>query len=216
MGASPPVDYLAGMNPTVSDLLPQLVALLAGGLLASLGLGRWARTEGASASLARLGGRGIATLCVLATGLGFGIAYLIGRSLLAVALTDPGAMSPLGLFLLGVAIGVPLGLPGVVAAHHDTVRRSRADQERNARPATRAARLGYAAEIVVQIRELSPRPRTISAEVVGDGGRVLRFEGDIDATEGERLTAALRADLAAVGFERVEGRSGSAEWWSRV
>jgi hypothetical protein len=51
--------------------------------------------------------------------------------------------------------------------------------------------------------------------VGGDGGRVLVLEGDLDAAEGERLTAALRAELEGLGFRRVEGAGGKG-WWTRV
>ena len=70
--------------------------------------------------------------------------------------------------------------------------------------------------MVKQILDVSPRPRRLSASVGGDGGRVLRLEGDIDPAEGERLTAALRSDLAELGFKRVEGTGNASEWWSRV
>lgn len=49
----------------------------------------------------------------------------------------------------------------------------------------------------------------------GAGGTVLKFEGDLSAEEGERLTVALRADLKEVGFKRVEG-GGAKSWWVRV
>ncbi len=58
--------------------------------------------------------------------------------------------------------------------------------------------------------------RTIQVELQGDEGNVLYFRGEITREEGERLVAALRADIDAVDFRRVEGRSEKGKWWVRV
>ena len=50
----------------------------------------------------------------------------------------------------------------------------------------------------------------------GNGGTILKLEGDFSAKEGERLTDALREDLKSLGFKRVEGKGAGGDWWSRV
>lgn len=204
------------MDMSLSDLAPQIAALMAGGLGASLGLTWWARTERGRALLARLGGGAFAAACLAATALGVAAAYGLVRSLLRTAVNDPAAVSPMGLLLLGLAVGVPLGLPGVVAIRVDARARARARLARENRVPTREDRRAYADQLVRQIHDVSPRPRELSASITGDGGTTLRFEGDIDSEEGDRLAKALRDDLRDVGFKRVEGRRGTHEWWSRV
>lgn len=204
------------MDASLSDFTPQILALLVGGLGASLGLTWWARREGARATLARLGGAAFGGACLAVTAVGVLAAYGLIRSLLRTAASDPGAVSPVGLFLLGLAVGAPLGLPGVVASWTEARRRERSRLARANRVPTRDDRRAYADQLVQQIHDVSPRPRQLSASIGGDGGTILRFEGDIDAEEGDRLTKALREDLKDVGFKRVEGKKGSSEWWSRV
>lgn len=165
------------MEGPLGAFTPHVLALLVGGLGASLGLTYAARTPRAHRALLLLPGRTLA---------------------------------------LGSLATVALGLPGAWAAWSDARRRDRTLRKRKEHPPTKDDRRRYAADIVSQITEMSPTPRTLTADIGGDGGTVLLFEGDIDATEGERLTAALRQDLADLGFKRVEGRKGSREWWSRV
>ena len=216
MHASRTADYLAPMDGSATAFAPQIIGLLVGGLGASLGLTYWARSAAMRSALARVRGTVFAAVCMaLITGCVV-TAYFLARSLVRVAVTEPGALSPMGLLLLGVAIGLPLGLPGVVATYADVRKREIARLARGNRPATRDDRRAYAERLAAQIVEVSPHPRTLSASIAGDGGTILRLEGDIDAVEGDRLTAALRDDLEDVGFKRVEGRQGAKEWWSRV
>jgi hypothetical protein len=42
------------------------------------------------------------------------------------------------------------------------------------------------------------------------------FRGEVTREEGERLVAALRRDIDAVDFRRVEGKSAKGKWWVRV
>lgn len=216
MGASGGLGYLAAMNGLTSDFWPQIAALLAGGLGASLGVTYWVRSESVAIPLARLSGVAFTSACLIAAAVGIVAAYLLVRSIMRVAIDDPAAVSPIGLLLFGIAVGVPLGLPGVIATYAETRRRERARIERENRAPTREARRAFADQLRDQILEVSPRPRALSVSLAGDRGTILRFEGDVDPTEGDRLTAALREDLRALGFERVEGRKGTAAWWSRV
>lgn len=207
---------LPRMNGLASDFWPQIAALLAGGLGASLGVTYWVRSESVAIPLARLSGVAFTSACLIAAAVGGIAAYLLLRSIMRVAIDDPAAVSPIGLLLFGIAVGVPLGLPGVIATYAETRRRERARNERENRAPTREARRAFADQLRDQILEVSPRPRALSVSLAGDRATILRFEGDVDPTEGDRLTAALREDLRALGFERVEGRKGTAAWWSRV
>jgi hypothetical protein len=204
------------MDASLSDFAPQIVALLVGGLGASLGLTWWARRGAARTTLARLGGAAFAAVCLAVTTAGLLAAWALVRTLLRTAMSDPTALSPMGLFLLGLSVGAPLGLPGLVASWTDARRRERTRLARENHVPTREDRRAYADQLVQQIHDVSPRRRELSAMIAGDGGTILRFEGDIDAEEGDRLTKALREDLRDVGFKRVEGSKASSEWWSRV
>ncbi|MDA0328310.1 MAG: hypothetical protein O2958_04795 [Gemmatimonadetes bacterium] len=204
------------MEGLLGAFTPHVLALLVGGLGASLGLTYATRTPRAQKALLVLSGRTLA-LCGLATvALGAALAYRLVPGILGTLLVEPRTASVLQFFVLGAAVGLPLGIPGAIAAWSDARRRDRALRKRKEQPPTKDDRRRYAADIVTQITEMSTTPRTLTADIGGDGGTVLLFEGDIDATEGERLTAALRQDLADLGFKRVEGRKGSREWWSRV
>ena len=208
--------YVERMNQSISDLLPQVVALLAGGLGGSLGIAWAARRPAGRRRLGALGPWVFAGSSLVLTGACVGLAYLLVRSMLDTAAADPTSLSVPGLFALGVVVGLPLGLPGLVAGWTEARARERERLKKRDWVPTKDDRRAYARQIVSQIVEVSPRPRTLTATIAGDGGTVLRFEGDIDAEEGERLTAALRADLREVGFKRVEGADGSRDWWTRV
>ena len=75
--------------------------------------------------------------------------------------------------------------------------------------------VAFAENLARQVREFSDPGREVKVTIGGDGGRVLKFEGDLSAEQAERLTAALRADLKEVGFKRVEVDAPE-KWWVRV
>jgi hypothetical protein len=192
---------------------PQVLALLAAGLLSSLGLTWVARRPSGVAFLARLRGRTLAlALATVAAACGYG-AYALLRAFVSGGTPEPSALTPPRLFALGLFVGVPLGMPGIVLAWSEA-RARRRKRTRDHVP-TKDERRAYAADLERQIREVSTEPRAVAAKIGGDGGRVLILEGDIRSDEGERLTRALRADLAELGFKRVEGK-GVDDWWSRV
>jgi hypothetical protein len=143
-------------------------------------------------------------------------AWLQARSALADGSLDPARVTPRSLLPFGFLLGMPLSLPGVLFAWSEARSRAAAARRRRDFVPTKDDRRRFAEDVVRQIAELSPRPRDVRATIGGDGGRVLLFEGDIDADEGERLTAALGAELEALGFRRVEGKHGATTWWSRV
>lgn len=216
VGANRIGHYLGRMNGSISDFLPQIVALLLGGLGVSLGATYVARRPRPQALLTTTGPLAFALICVVIAGAGMAVAWLLIRGLLDTALTEPETLSAGRLLALGSAVGMPLTLPGLIAAWSDARRRERAKVKRRDFVPTKDDRRAYAKQLVEQIQEVSPRPRELTASIAGDGGTTLRFEGDIDAVEGERLTKALSGDLRDVGFKRVEGSKGKREWWSRV
>ena len=204
------------MESSLDGFLPHLAALLIGGLGGSLGLTFGARTKRAQAVLLRVSVLAMGVASVVTVGIGLYTLYRVGGSLLQTASVDLAGVSVPLVFALGLSVGLPLGVPGLLAAWSEARGQAREQAKKRAFVPTKDDRRAYAAQIVKQIIDASPRPREVAAKIAGDGGTVLRFEGDIDATEGERLTAALRADLKDVGFKRVEGLRGTKEWWARV
>ena len=119
------------------------------------------------------------------------------------------------MLLLGLAIGLPMSLPGVVMARMDARATDEKKRKRKGRVVTKDDRRAFAENLGRQVREFSDPGREVKVTIGGDGGRVLKFEGDLSAEQAERLTAALRADLKEVGFKRVEVDAPE-KWWVRV
>ena len=204
------------VGTTLQTFAPHVMALLAGGLVTSLGMTYVARTERAGATLVKLNGWVFALACLALVGGGGAAAFWQLRSALAEQSPRLEGNTPAQLLLFGLVIGVPLALPGVVFAWSDAHAKEKARKKRRDFVPTKDDRRKFADDLVRQIKDVSPKPRDVTASVGGDGGRVLMLEGEIDAQEGERLTAALRADLDELAFKRVEGKHGTREWWSRV
>ena len=202
------------MNTLLNSFLPQVAALLLGGLGVSLGLTIWSRTARGQARLLATSGWTMAMAAIVAVLAGVAAAYLVVRPYIAPGagpLPLPGTAT---LFVVGAAVGLPLGLPGLLVSWREVRQRDRTRRIRA--NATKDERRAYAVDLVRQIDEATPGGRTLSAVVGGDGGRVLSFEGELGAREGERLTRALRQDLKELGFKRVEGTYKGKEWWTRV
>lgn len=198
----------------LSALTGPLLALLAGGLAASLGVTVWSRTGGARVRLTATSGWTLAMGALLATLVGAAAGWWTVRPFLAPDATDPALPGPVGLFVVGVLVGLPLALPSVFVAWRDA--RTREATRRIRASATKDDRRAYAEDLLRQIQDASPEPRELTARIGGDGGTVLIFEGRLDGKEGARLTAALRTDLKEMGFKRVEGTGGGKGWWERV
>jgi hypothetical protein len=208
------------MDGILGGLGPQVAALLAGGLGGSLGITFAARSRRMQERLATVSGRVMTiasvVLSIASVAVGWRIISGFAASLEASDATGVASVSVPLAFALGLAVGLPMGVPGLIAAWAEARRKGREAAKKRDWVPTKDDRRAYAATLLAQILDVSPRARALDASIAGDGGSVLRFEGDIDSTEGEKLTAALRADLKDVGFKRVEGTHGSKEWWTRV
>jgi hypothetical protein len=201
---------------TLGGFAPQILALLAGGLLGSLGLTFLVRRPTPRARLARMSGWTFSASALTAAAVTLAAAIWQARGAVAGGAAGLQAVTPPQLLLFGFLIGVPLSLPGLLFTWSDARARERARLKKRDFVPTKDDRRAWAADLASQIEEVSPTPRSVSASIGGEGGRVLVLSGDIGADEAERLTAALRADLAELGFKRVEGGKGSKQWWTRV
>lgn len=203
------------MESGLGQYAPQIGAMLLGGLSTSLGTTWLLRKPRGHEMLLNVKGAGIALFVVVSVGLGGGAAYWMVTSMLDSIGGQPELASAGAMLLFGLAIGLPMSLPGVMLAWTD----ARADEEkkrkRKDRVVTKDDRRAFANDLARQLRELGDPARDVKVAIAGDGGTVLKLEGDLSAKEGERLTAALRGDLKEVGFKRVEGGR-SKNWWVRV
>ena len=203
------------METGLGQYAPQIVAMLVGGLSASLGTTWLLRKPRGREMFLKLSGLGVAVFGVVSLGLGGGAVYWIITAILDSIRGQPELASAGEMLLFGVAIGLPMSLPGVVSAWMGARAADEKRRKRKDRVVTKDDRREFAENLARQVRELSDPPREVNVRIGGDGGTVLKFEGDLSAKEAERLTAALRADLKEVGFKRVEGGTPK-NWWVRV
>jgi hypothetical protein len=204
------------MDAALRDYVIPIAALLAGGIAPSIGVTLWARSTRGRARLGRTRGWGLALVALVAVACGGVGAWWIVQGILVASGAGAMLLPPPVQLVLGVAIGIPLALPGLLLLWANARATARAGgRKRVEGRATKDDRRAFAADLERQIRDVSTPPRNVTARVGGDGGRVLVLEGDLDAAEGERLTAALRTELRELGFRRVEGTGGKG-WWARV
>lgn len=200
----------------LTDLLPQVAAMLVGGLTTSLALGAFARRPRGRAILRRTKPWAITLFA------GASVALVVGgfyRGLQTVSSVDDVSAllaSPWTFLLVGAVAGLPFALPGIVMAWSEERPGKAAALKEKAKKATKQDRLSYALDLVGQIQEVSLTRREITASVTGEKGRVLLFEGELERQEGDRLVAALRTDLKQLGFERLEGKGPRGNWWAPV
>lgn len=204
------------MDPALTSFVPNGVALLLGGLVASVGPGVWARRPRGSARLIELSrAHWWATVCLMTVLPGL-LAWMTVRSMASLDAPTLVDVSLAKMFVLGIAIGMPMAIPTLVATRR-AGRQRRASLERWAeRPALEADRQSFAHDLADMMGEVAPDPATVTARATGNEGRVLTLVGEIDPRGGEVLTEALRDDLRAIGFERVEGTHRNQAWWTRV
>ena len=189
--------------------------MLLGGLSASFGTTWLARRPHGREMLLNMKGSGIALFAVGSLGLGGGAFYWMATAMLDSIVGRQELASAGVMLLLGLAIGLPMSLPGVVLARMDARATEEKKRKRKDRVVTKDDRRAFAENLGRQVREFSAPGREVKVTIGGDGGTVLSFEGDLSAKQAERLTAALRADLKEVGFKRVEV-GGANSWWVRV
>ena len=200
------------------ELMPIIglsMLILAGGLLGSFGASTVVRSRMGRAFVIKWRWWGLAiyylvVVTVVVAGLGW-----VLRSLVANLDANSLFESPWFFFTFGVVMGLPFTLPavtGVWRSHREALARA----EKKQKPATRQERLEFAKDLERQLREYVGDTRAIKVELQGDEGTVLFLQGEITRQEGERLVAALRADIDTVDFRRVEGKSEKGKWWVRV
>ena len=207
------------MGSELGAYAPHVAMLLLGGLATSLGAVRLARGARGRAILGRMRTWAVALAGLAAMGVGASALLWMTRRVLAAGATGAGFPSPLALLLFGIGVGVPLSLPGLLLTWSEERPERAAERNRRIASATRDDRRAFAERLAGQIREASDRPRDLTVRAGGDGGRVLEFRGDLAREEGERLVAALRAEMCELGFRRAEGgkrEDGGAGWWTRV
>ncbi len=200
------------------ELMPIIglsMLILAGGVLSSFGANSVVRSGVGRAFVTRWRWWGLMIyyliiMAVVVTGLGWVLRSLIAN-------LDPESLfdSPWFFFTFGVVIGLPFTLPAVTGVWRQD-REQSARAEKKKKPTSRQERLEFAMGLERRLKEYVGDTRTIQVEIQGDEGNVLYFRGEITREEGERLVAALRADIDAVDFRRVEGRSEKGKWWVRV
>lgn len=201
-----------------SDLMPLAglgMLVLAGGLVSSFGLRGAIKSAPMRRLLRRRGWWVLSAYYVVVTGVLIGGFGLVFASVLRT--TDPGAAagSPWLYLAFGLVVGLPFTLPTVTGVWRDETgpgARGRHRQE----PASSEDRLEFAKDLEGQLREFAGKDRTIGVRLQGDKGRVLRFDGELTRQEGERLVAALRAEIDSLDFQRVEGEAKGDKWWVRV
>lgn len=198
------------------ELVPHMVAMLVGGLAASLGLSWWARKPQRRTLLGRIEWWGMAAFATIAVGGVVGGVYWIFRKVSENPNAEELFRSPWLFLLMGVVIGLPFSLPGLLTAWSDARPAKVAAREQKRKSATEQDRLEFAHKLVEQIKEFSQTPREVSASLSDDRGTVLVFSGDLGRAEGDRLVAALRDEMTDLGFKRVEGDGGRVKWWARV
>ncbi len=200
------------------ELMPIIglsMLILAGGLLGSFGANTVVRSGMGRAFVTKWRWWGVAIyFLVIVTVVVAGLGWVL-RSLVANLNTDSLFETPWFFFTFGVVMGLPFTLSavtGVWRQHRDAQARA----EKKKKPASREDRREFAKDLERQLREFVGDTRTIKVELQGDEGTVLFLQGEITRQEGERLVAALRADIDAVDFRRVEGKSEKGKWWVRV
>lgn len=204
------------MDPALTPYLPHAAALLVGGLAASLAPAQWARGGRGRTVLAAMPGSRWAAILALMSIVSLLVAFLTARSLLSRVGSDL-AGAPLWMFLaLGVAIGLPMSIPALATTRRLARQREASLERWKDSPPVLADRQEYARDLGEMIQDLAPEKSDVTAEAAGEEGRVLRLVGDIERRSGERLAAALREELEARGFRRVEGGQSGRSWWTRV
>ena len=123
--------------------------------------------------------------------------------------------SPFFFLAFGIAVGLPFTLPTVTGVwRFPRLEKVRARQKK--KPVSRQQRLDFANDLQRQLQEFTDDSRDIHVELQGEKGAVLFIKGGLSREEGEKLVAALRHDIDAHAFQRVEGDGEKGKWWVRI
>jgi uncharacterized protein (DUF885 family) len=174
------------------EFLPHLALMMAGGLGGSLGLGWLCRRPKGRALLSRTEVWALAAFGAVAVAGLVGAFYWMFSRITDGSGGQVALGSPPTFLLLGLIVGLPLSLPGIIATWSDSRPESIAERERRAKNATQEDRLKFAKDLVRQIEEFADTPRGVKASLTGDKGRVLMIAGDLRRAEGEVVVARVR------------------------
>ena len=140
------------MESGLGQYAPQIVAMLLGGLSTSLGTTWLLRKPRGHEMLLNVKRAGIAVFAVVSVGLGGGAAYWMVTSMLDSIGGQPELASAGAMLRFGLAIGLPMSLPGVMLTWTD----ARADEEkkrkRKDRVVTKDDRRAFANDLARQLR----------------------------------------------------------------
>jgi hypothetical protein len=201
-----------------TELLPILglsMLILAGGMVSSFGVNSLFRSRRGRAFLRQWRWWGLAMYYLGVMGVVVvGLSWVL-RTIVTNLDGDALLYSPWLFITFGVVMGLPFTLPTVTGIRREH-REEAARADKKKKPASRQDRLEFAKDLERQLRDYVGDSRTITVALDGDEGTVLLLGGEVTREEGERLVAALRRDIDAVDFRRVEGNSAKGKWWVRV
>jgi hypothetical protein len=216
LSAADPVIAVRGGRMDSSDLIMQVGSMFIGGSVGAFGVRFLVRRSAARSFIGRWPWWGLLLYYVAVAGVVLGGFFWILRMVLA----NPDAGGPLDspwLFLgFGVIVGLPFTLTTVTGVWRDARDAKLRGKKTKTKPATRQERLAFAQDLQRQLREFADRDRHVEVGLRGEKGGVLLLQGDLSRQEGERLVKALRADLQALNFQRVEGEGEQGKWWAPV
>ena len=198
-----------------NDILPEIIAIGLGGLGGSMGPLLLVRRPAIQQKLTRLNGLVLSAIVLALVVPGV---FVVVRFVQSVrdGLGDNSngfEITPGTAFLAALAVGLPFAAPHLVVAWLEG--RKTEENAQKAKKATRRERQEY----INKLREDLSRfgeGKSLELSLDGEKGSILLVKGDLDRQAGDRFTAALRPDLAAFGFKRVEGTGPSGNWWSKV
>lgn len=197
------------------SLVALAVATLVGGILGSFGVNALVRSARGRRLIARWRLWGVVVYAVIVMGVVVTGVGWIFRQLLSADDVQRVLGSPWPFMTFGFLGGLPFTIPNVITVWRS---RSPANGDTPRREATVQDRVHFAKDLERQIREFVEDGRQIRVELGGEKRRTLFLHGDITRQQAERLVRALRGEMRAVDFARVEGDGGAkgAKWWVRV
>ena len=197
------------------SLVALALATLAGGLVGSFGINAFIKSALGRRLVAKWRVWALFVYAAVVLGVvAVGVTWIFQRMVTA---DDAQRMlsSPWPFLMFGFLGGLPFTIPNLI-----TVRRAQRalPVTEKARRATVEDRVTFAKDLERQIREFVEDGREIRVELGGEKRRTLFLHGDIARHQAERLVRALRADMQAADFTRVEGDGGAkgGKWWVRV